>query len=65
MILLAMTFIGTIGKGEEQFTILSFPPRICENQNGNLYSIILPNIFMGAVITVMLVIIGWIIYKVR
>ena len=61
----AMIVISNITAEEDRFTVLSFPPRICENQNNNIYNSILPESVIAAMTTGMLVIIGWIIYKVN
>ena len=60
-----MTVISNIAAEEEQFTILSFPPRICESKSSNIYNSVIPESVMSALITGMLSIITWIIYKVN
>ena len=61
----AVVVISHVAAKEERFTIRSFPPRICENKNNNVYDSILPKSVVGALVTGMLVIIGWVIYKVK
>ena len=60
-----MTVVSNIAAEEERFTITTFPPRICENRNNNIYNSVLPESVMAALTTGMLVIITWIIYKVN
>ena len=60
-----MVVVSNITAEEERFTIPSFPPRICENKNNNIYNSILPESIMSALITGMLAIICWVIYKVN
>ena len=57
--------ISNVAAKEERFTILSFPPRICENKNDTFYDSILPESVVAALLTGMLVVIGWVIYKVK
>ena len=60
-----MTVVSNIAAEEERFTIATFPPRISENRNNNIYNSILPESVIVALTTSMLVIIAWIIYKVN
>ena len=59
-----MMVISNIAAEEERFTVLYFPPRICENNSNNLYSSLLPATIAASVLTCMLVMLGWVIYKV-
>ena len=63
--LVAVVIIVNVVSEEERFTILSFPPRVCERKNYSFYNSVLPRSVTGLVFTSMLVIIGWIIYKVN
>ena len=49
---------------EEQYTIISFPPRRCDDKQDNFFSAILPKSLIALAASVMLVTIGWIIHKV-
>ena len=65
-ITLSVTIVfSNVTAEEDRFTIPSFPPRICQNKNNNVYNSILPESVMAALVTGMLVIVGWIIYKVK
>ena len=61
----AILIISNVVAKEERFTILHFPPRRCVNRSENLYSSLLPGTLAAFVITCILVILGWIIYKVN
>ena len=61
----AMIVISSLAGEENRLTILSFPPRTCEAKDGTFYDKIMPECVMGAVLTGMLVIIGWVIHKVN
>ena len=56
---------SNVAAEEERFTLLSFPPRICENKESTFYNSILPRSVVASLVTGMLVIIGWVIYKVN
>ena len=57
--------ISSLAREEDQLTILTFPPRNCEAKDNTVYGTIIPECALGAVLTCMLVIIGWVIYKVN
>ena len=57
--------ISNVIAEEERFTVPSFPPRICENKDSTFYNSILPRSVVAALVTGMLSIIGWVIYKVK
>ena len=61
----AMIVISSLAREENQLTIFSFPPRFCEAKTTTVYSRVIPESVIGAVMTAMLVIIGWVIYKVN
>ena len=61
----AVMVISTLAREEDQLTILTFPPRICEVKETTVYGNIIPVGVIGAVLMGMLVIIGWVIYKVN
>ena len=60
----AMLVLSKVAPREQQYTILSFPPRRCEDKQSNFLSAILPKSAITFAATIMLVIIGWIIHKV-
>ena len=60
----AMLVLSKVAPGEEQYTILSFPPRRCEDKQSNFFSAILPKSAIALAASAMLVIIGWVIHKV-
>ena len=60
----AIIVISGIAAKAERFTIPSFPPTSCVNSNTNFYTVI-PDAVVGMLMTGMLVIIGWVIYKVK
>ena len=59
-----MVVVSNITAEEDRFTLPSFPPRIRESKNNGLYNSILPKGVVAALMTAMLVIISWVIYKV-
>ena len=61
----AMIVISSLVPEEEQFTILFFPPKRCEEKNGTYFTSILPECIIAVMGISMLVVIGWIIHKVR
>ena len=65
IVVFVMIVISSVTAEEEPFTIPSFPPRICQDRNNNIYNTVLPESVMAALITGMIAIIGWIIYKVE
>ena len=60
----AMMVVSNIAAEEARFTVLYFPPRICENSSNNLYSSLLPATIASSTLTCMIVTLGWVIYKV-
>ena len=65
IVISAIAVISNVTAEEERFTLPSFPPRICENKNNNLYNSILPESVVATMMTAMLIIVGWVIYKVN
>ena len=59
-----MIIISNVGEVREHYTILSFPPRRCRDNQYSYYSDILPQNVIAVSATLMLVIIGLVIYKV-
>ena len=50
---------------ERKFTLLVFPPTICEDDGRTIYTSLLPPTFIAALLFTMLFVIGVIIHKVR
>ena len=61
----AAIVISSLAREEDRLTILTFPPRMCEAKDTSVYGSVIPDCTFGVVLTSMLVIIGWVIYKVN
>ena len=59
-----MLVVSKVAPEEEQYTILSFPPRRCDSKQNNFFSAILPKSVIALAASVMLIAIAWVIHKV-
>ena len=64
IVISAIQVTRNLAAEEERFTVVSFPPRTCENRNNNFYNSILPQSIIASMTTAMIVGVGWIIFKV-
>ena len=56
--------IRTFVSEEDQFTISSFPPLLCTDQESNFYNTFIPRNFFALMCIGMLVVTGWVIHRV-
>ena len=61
----AIIVISGLAREEDRLTLFSFPPRLCEAKGNTVYSKVIPECVLGALLTAMLVIIGWVAHKVN